>query len=97
MEGVRGAGLQYGAQKSEFDLRTYEMEERKKAEQDALWAEILSSGIGALSSIFGMGQLPSATRGSAAPTGGGGYSGGYGGLGIGGSIYDLFGEGLGNF
>lgn len=77
-EGVRGAGLTYGGQKSQYgleksklDLKIQEMEDAKKERESSLWSNILSSGIGALGTIGGMamgqpwlGKLGSAAGGS---------------------------------
>lgn len=57
LEGVRSAGLEYGGQKNIFDLKTYEMEEAKKAEEAAMWSDILSSTMQGGASMFGLHML----------------------------------------
>ena len=53
-EGVRGAGLQMQEMKNVFGLKEYTAEETRRKEADALWREILTSGIGTLGTIYGM-------------------------------------------
>lgn len=93
LEGVRGAGLQIGGQKNQFNVWQAEMEAQKKAEENKMWANIIESVIGGgvttLLSAYGGGGTPASNintqRGSAKGGGvnfgvaGSNYGGGYGG------------------
>ena len=92
-EGVRSAGLEYGRQKNVFNLKTYEMEQTEKAAKDKMWSDIISSSIGAIGTIYG-GPIGGALSKNISSKVLGGAGGGdqYGGLDIGGDIYESFGK-----
>jgi hypothetical protein len=71
MSGVGTSGLNYGNSLNQYSLNkagietdiaktNYQIEANKKAQEDAMWASILSSTIGAAGSVVGMGMLGSA-------------------------------------
>jgi hypothetical protein len=82
LEGVRSAGLtNQGQQNSfnmnaaQFDLNKLTNEQNQDANEDAMWGNLLSSGIGAIGNVFGMGMLskafnPAASAAASTITGG---------------------------
>jgi len=70
-EGIRGAGLtesslknQYNLNKAEMDLKNEEIARQEKQAKASMWANILSSGIGSIANMWGVGQLSDILKGS---------------------------------
>ena len=77
MEGVRGAGLTNQSQQNQYALQEYQLNQQNQNQDDNMWAQLLSSGIGAVGNMIGMGQLGQVAGNTITGSSGMGSVGGY--------------------
>ena len=57
MSGIRSAGLENQSQNNQFNMNAYKMEQDQQQGEDNMWAQLLSSGIGAMGNMYGMNMM----------------------------------------